>query len=416
MKSILTFLVALTFSIHSTAQDWQPCGSGTNDYVQCLLSIGQDIYVAGGFSTPGRRIAIYHPSTDTWDSLNGGVNGFVTCMTRDGDYLYVGGSISVPFVHIGRYNLITKTWEDLNPFRLINQPNVMIVVQGKLFASHGQGQLSYYDLSQGVWSGVPDKPDATVETFAWDGSYLYMGGRFMDKGKYITRLSLPGNVWDDCNGGVDATVHSLIIYNNLVYVGGDFKNRGSAVAVYNPATDMWSTLDTGVGGRVFALDADNQFIYAGGEFSGVGNSIARFDLSDRKWKPLDDMVGSNGVDGRVESICHSNNTIYAGGWIFDKGDFIAKWTVPLSVPTSQSRVIAKIYPNPASEVLHISVAEPLKDARVAIFDATGKLVLSQTFGTIKDVDINVADFGSGLYFLAIRSTEGVVTRRFAKAD
>lgn len=70
-----------------------------------------------------------------------------------------------------------------------------------------------------------------------------------------------------------------------------------------------------------------------------------------------------------------------------------------------------VYPNPASDVLTVEV-DAVAASSVELVDLSGKLVATQSVGAgFNKVQFNVANVNAGLYFLSVRSANGVVTKK-----
>ncbi len=85
-----------------------------------------------------------------------------------------------------------------------------------------------------------------------------------------------------------------------------------------------------------------------------------------------------------------------------------------SPAVSTINVVAKsfsVYPNPASDVLTVEV-DAVAASSVELVDLSGKLVATQSVGAgFNKVQFNVANVNAGLYFLSVRSANGVVTKK-----
>ena len=77
-------------------------------------------------------------------------------------------------------------------------------------------------------------------------------------------------------------------------------------------------------------------------------------------------------------------------------DNLAEWTV---------------YPNPATDVLNISVPDCLETERIDLLNIDGKLVHSY-MGDVKL--LNIGDLSSGVYFVRIVTEQGFVIRKWVK--
>ena len=72
----------------------------------------------------------------------------------------------------------------------------------------------------------------------------------------------------------------------------------------------------------------------------------------------------------------------------------------------------RIYPNPANDKLFIVTEIEVNE--VVVYDVYGRQQVNKTTKQQGGVVINVADLSSGVYFVMIKTDEGVVTKRFMK--
>lgn len=75
----------------------------------------------------------------------------------------------------------------------------------------------------------------------------------------------------------------------------------------------------------------------------------------------------------------------------------------------------EIYPNPASEQIHIRQDENQNFTRVQLIDAKGKLLLDENLPQgVDDISLPVFHLHNGLYFIRMSGARSVVTSRFIK--
>jgi hypothetical protein len=84
--------------------------------------------------------------------------------------------------------------------------------------------------------------------------------------------------------------------------------------------------------------------------------------------------------------------------------------LPLSTKENDLQNTISLYPNPTSEIIHISTSKNAWINKVMIFDVTGKQVLSNADQT----SIDVSKLKSGLYFVKIKTDQGEFSRKFIK--
>jgi len=78
----------------------------------------------------------------------------------------------------------------------------------------------------------------------------------------------------------------------------------------------------------------------------------------------------------------------------------------------------KIYPNPTSNILNVKfekthTAQTNMAYEIEIFNSFGQIMLSET-KVIDHLDFNIQNFESGIYFLAIKTDNGTICKKFVK--
>ena len=78
---------------------------------------------------------------------------------------------------------------------------------------------------------------------------------------------------------------------------------------------------------------------------------------------------------------------------------------------SQSRI--NVYPNPVKDILNIKSDIPNIES-ITITDLNGRTVKSINYNTVSEVNCNISDLNSGIYFLRIASTDGILDKKIIK--
>ena len=75
----------------------------------------------------------------------------------------------------------------------------------------------------------------------------------------------------------------------------------------------------------------------------------------------------------------------------------------------------KIYPNPTSSVIHIDNIGDAKLQKVGLYDATGKMLVTEVIGaTNTKQDLSLEHLPNGIYFLRLENETGYVTKKVIK--
>ncbi len=74
----------------------------------------------------------------------------------------------------------------------------------------------------------------------------------------------------------------------------------------------------------------------------------------------------------------------------------------------------QLYPNPASQVLNVAFQQPLSaGSMLFVSDVQGRMLYSQQIGAGEQLlQLNTNDYASGIYFLTVKSPEGVIAKKF----
>lgn len=77
--------------------------------------------------------------------------------------------------------------------------------------------------------------------------------------------------------------------------------------------------------------------------------------------------------------------------------------------------VAKLYPNPADDVITLSLTKQIQDAEIEMYDAMGRHI--QSLYQVEDdpnISIDLAYIPSGAYYIYIKTSEGIQTLKFLK--
>ncbi|MEO8516712.1 MAG: T9SS type A sorting domain-containing protein [Flavobacterium sp.] len=73
-----------------------------------------------------------------------------------------------------------------------------------------------------------------------------------------------------------------------------------------------------------------------------------------------------------------------------------------------------VFPNPATNVVNISNADNLDITKVEMVDINGRVIKAVTPKTMSNIEINISDLTSGVYFMNIKTNEGMTTKKIIK--
>lgn len=216
---------------------------------------------------------------------------------------------------------------------------------------------------------------------------------------------------------------SFIEYNGKLYFGADNGTVGSELWVtdgtqtgtqlfkdLNPIVSAW-----GISGRPKWMKIYNGKLYFVANMGGSDITIEQ-----ELWETDGTALGTNMIGPIVQispgyvrqGFTEYNGSLYFSADYLNIGNELWKFTtVPIAVKDVTKDHSVNIYPNPATNALHISVSDDLKINKVVIYDLAGKIVNSPS---IVNGTIEVSTLSAGPYILQIETTEGAIKKEFVK--
>jgi hypothetical protein len=309
---------------------WSVLGDGVNGRVRALTAIGTDLYVGGSFTEVGNgllanniaRFNTLQTSNAGWSALGSGVNDTVYALTSIGTDLYVGGQFteagSVQMLRLARFD--TSRSDDLGWSELgagVNSSGAAVhaltaigsdlYVGGQFTKAGGlfpePRNIAKLDTSDDTWSALGDGVDGFgVRALVTIGTDLYVGGGFDNAGgspaSRVARFDTTqtGNAgWSELGGGVDDSVWEMGVIGSDLYVGGDFTevggsgfltaNRIAKFRTSQTGNAGWSALGDGANRHVRAIAVGGTDLYIGGDFTEAGGKLnyffARYEIEDQ---------------------------------------------------------------------------------------------------------------------------------------
>jgi allantoicase len=91
------------------------------------------------------------------------------------------------------------------------------------------------------------------------------------------------------------------------------------------------------------------------------------------------------------------------------GQYSYSEMVPVLISNNQLHVF-NIYPNPATDIIQVVVSP---QTQIAIFNFQGQLMKS-LITTVDKISINVSAFPVGMYFVKVKTENGISVKKFVK--
>lgn len=443
----LLFAIALSDSL--TAQTWARVGTGTNGAVHALTTFNDGISVGGTFTQINAFDRIAHcfvrenkldeytffaPYSEAFNvNLSGAatLSAAIFANAKFDARLHVGGRFNHPDyadnVGLGYFQLDPQT--NATSFQaydvqLSDSQTVfcMLEFDGRLFIGGDFESLGNANYIASINSGDYPTPtvnaagneiDGPVHVMAVFQGQLYAGGNFSKSDtdtvfqNHISRWN--GTDWEMVGDGLNRPVYALYAHQDKLYAGGVFtasdSNEMLGVASWDGTS--WSAVGTGFtdsADTVFCLYAYDDTLYAGGNFDSAGNqyvqNIAK--LAGTEWRNLGD-----GINGPVYDMHEYRGRLYIGG-AFTKADALISrnlvtynnGNVPFSIDSPETPSL-RIYPNPASNVVHFDSKLDIKTAKLySILGSSIPLSVSQNSFDIQNIP-------SGYYLLQSTDSDGL---------
>ncbi|MEI8007597.1 MAG: ELWxxDGT repeat protein [Bacteroidota bacterium] len=173
----------------------------------------------------------------------------------------------------------------------------------------------------------------------------------------------------------------------------------SDINIYGDANPQWLTV---FGGKLF-FSAAGLLWYTDGSDTGtvqIGN----------------DTIGLE--SNYVTNLVVYNNSLYFAAQYDNSGIQFYKCSVNSSsiAPGPSSKMAARVYPNPCSEMIHVSIDKAEPDTRLEIIDQQGMVVYNSPPGQWVDgtLSISTSSFVKGLYCLRVISGTKTEVVKFIK--
>lgn len=405
-------------------------GEAANDQSGCSVSLsGNGSVLAigalynGGNGRYSGSVRVYENRSGTWTKIGADIDGEAAAnysgksvsLSSDGSILAIGAEGNTKRGYASGtvyvYKNISGTWTQIGAdiYGVATYPalgnNVSLSGDGGIVAiglpsehgvvsGSGKGVVRVFKNISGIWTqiGVDIEGEANGDNSGWsislssDGTILAIGSIFNGaNGSGSGSVRVFKNISDtwtqigtDINGVTtdDFSGRSISISGDgsILVIGADGNNHSGSVRIYKNVSGIWTKVGIDINGEA-AYDQSGFNV----SLSGNGSVLA---------------IGAPYNDG---------NGVYSGSVrVYDLSAALA------AVLSSDSFVLAKfsVFPNPASEVVTISLQEDLKLEKVNIYNTFGQLVKTE-----KKTVITVNSLAKGIYFFEVITNKGKATKQ-----
>jgi len=222
--------------------------------------------------------------------------------------------------------------------------------------------------------------------------------------------------------------------NNFAGVPLQTTDPQNAIQVFQYMTNSWRDgTPVTCGGNGYGGTVNTDFVYPGNTYSASPCGSAPWSEvtagnvpGDRRYimssGPFTFEAGSTEVleYAHCTSFDNTNSVAKLKSDMMNLKTFYNVFTPPntcsaaLGVKEQASTIDLKIYPNPVSSTLNISLKEVLATATIEIIDIVGKQQVLQHETNVTKIVINVNDLQAGIYFVKITTGEKSITKKFVK--
>ncbi|HNP23623.1 MAG TPA: T9SS type A sorting domain-containing protein [Panacibacter sp.] len=375
---------------------------------------GNNAYFGGGkygyFTDPqySRNVDVYNGTTGTWSVLNLSLARSVgaAAATRD-KVLFAGGigrqDVSGPVYLYNRVDIFDASTGARTTAKLTKaRTNISVAAVGNkiLFAGGWFWDMSYnqvqtnvvdiYDNSTSAWSaGKLSQKRELMAVAVVGGKVLFAGGY-----NYLSGASRTVDIYDATTGSWSATqmsaghygMHAAVVGSKAYFAGGVEANNN--IEVYDVGTGTWSIIPMPLNLVNFSTEVFGNNIYFAGGYDATRYSLARevqvYNTITSTWS----IIYLSQARYGISAAAIDGKMIFAGGYTAfgtapSPSNRLDIYTQPAAVTTiaaniKQAIATTTIFPNPATDILFISLDHPVKaGAVVAVYNTNGKLLLKQ---------------------------------------
>lgn len=326
----------------------------------------------------------------------------------------VYGNIDTQLTAMGYGSYVFSHWEILNHGENVDLNNPAIVLQllqNESIVAHfvdsnlGDDDLLYYwhfntlNTTAGDVTQIPADYKYLAEA---QPELLYTGTGPRDIDSFNTGSTL--NTYMGQNAGLGARVRNPSASRSLIFTMptlgyGDLKFE---YAVQRSGSGMLNNvISYSVDGTTFTQSGLTQTSFAVSE----EYQLIQIDLSAIT-------AANNNPNFKLRITFSGNTNTSNGNNRFDNFSLKGLPFTPLTTDGIQRNSAVKVYPNPATDVLHIDAPKGCNSYK--LFDAMGRLITQQNFSERTQVSLPLNQLQSGMYFIQIEHSEGSTSSKFIK--
>jgi hypothetical protein len=443
MKTVLSFSFCMALAFPGLCQ-WALQGSITPSFYTRAVAWDNKVYFAGGITNltnASNKVEIIDLATGVKETKTLPVaRGAIACVAHAGKIYFAGGfkflnaSSTQAYSVVDIYDVATDTWTSRN-LSVARAVGGAAALDGKIYFAGGYASV----FGQSVPSNVVDIYDPANDTWsvghlseakgffqaAVAGNKLYCAGGLLNEytasaTKYIDIYDAASGLWSKDSLSVARGAASALVVGDYFVVAGGLSGalgESAVVDILNLTTGGWSTDTLSVPrADMGAAVVGSKGYFTGGGTTDIANlffdgSYAAVDIFDAATGSV--QPGPSLVQNRMEHACAAwgNKIMVGGGWRPEQSVITGAVEIltDLSVVSAPSAVgghpVVTLFPNPATEVLHVAIPETGNPLLVRMINITGQTVLQQSFSSIStgQITLGLASLPEGIYWLECRA-------------
>lgn len=364
-------------------------------YIYCIDTIGTSIFVGAGTGNYGSVYLSVNADTNWVNPHTGLPNNPVQSIAINGSNIFAGTYGSG--VYISTNN--GANWSSVNN-GLTNPYVLSLAVYGINIFAGTMGGIFLSTNNGANWTNVNNGSSISwVRSIAINGTDIFIGGSY---GACLS--SNNGASWTTINNGFPSnnTVYALAFSGNSLFAG-------TANGLFNSTNNgaNWTLVSNLPIDDFRSLAIYGTKILAGSNGSGIFLSAD----NGLTWSTFNDglMTGDN----IVISLAINNSNIFAGTGYQSWGGLVYKRPLSDIITGFEETNNIKemnIFPNPATDKLQIEASQI---SEIEILNLEGQIIKSISANENHET-IDVSSFTRGMYFIKVKSGEGIAVKKFVK--
>lgn len=418
---------------------WTPLGEGTNGDVRVIHDLGNgELLIAGAFTQAGgvaaSSVAVW--ANGQYTTLGAGVPGEVSCVIEHGGMLYVGGQFQGASQDLAMWDGTSWTYEAVFSSKA-PRITALHVHEGELFAA---GELMGFAGADhavkrklgNAWDQVGEMFNGEVLALGTHDGALVVGGAFTgpdgQTDPVYAHVAVLNNMsWTPLGDGLNAPVRALLDVDGTLYAGGDLfvniaitfglariPSSGSSWEELLP--DHGNYMYTGLGSTyIGSLARKGDELVVGGQFV-IGAVVGVYGTNVALWLGGPDLIEplAGYLDGAVQSLHVDGNLLIMGGAFAATLPHIASTDLATGIHEHLQQLPLVAYPNPAQDMIRITLPDQTERPDVTVFDAQGRRVIVPVRYGSSSTELDINGLASGSYQVQVTDPDGIRRASFVK--